>query len=91
MARFGMTIYTKIGYLFLALSLCISACQGGGDEPEPITPVLAFPGAEGGGSLTNGGRGGVVIHVTTLEDSRDKETGQPTVGTLRRCCNRTLP
>ena len=79
-----MTIYTKIGYLFLALSLCISACQGGGDEPEPITPVLAFPGAEGGGSLTNGGRGGVVIHVTTLEDSRDKETGQPTVGTLRR-------
>ena len=84
MARFGMTIYTKIGYLFLALSLCLSACKGGGDEPEPITPVLAFPGAEGGGSLTNGGRGGVVIHVTTLEDSRDKETGQPTVGTLRR-------
>ena len=79
-----MTIYTKIGYLFLALSLSLSACKGGGDEPEPITPVLAFPGAEGGGSLTNGGRGGVVIHVTTLEDSRDKETGQPTVGTLRR-------
>lgn len=39
----------------------------------------AFPGAEGGGMYTTGGRGGKVIHVTTLEDDAQGKTA----GSLR--------
>lgn len=64
----------------------------GGGTPDPDTPTVvdfglplaneddgvmrAFPGAEGGGMYTTGGRGGKVYHVTKLTDDN-------TVGTLR--------
>lgn len=41
-------------------------------------PIKAFPGAEGGGAYTPGGRGGTVYVVTSLEDEGP--------GTLREAC-----
>jgi len=47
----------------------------------------AFPGAEGGGMYTSGGRGGKVYYVNSLEDTMtgDKATQE---GTLRWCLER---
>lgn len=47
---------------------------------DDMNTLLAFPGAEGFGRITTGGRGGKVYHVTTLEDG-DQE------GTLRYAVN----
>jgi len=44
----------------------------------PQAPIPAFPGAEGGGMYSFGGRGGRVFVVTSLEDSGS--------GTLREAC-----
>lgn len=47
--------------------------------------VDAFPGAEGAGRYTTGGRGGVVYHVNSLEDDGAKK------GTLRYAVNQKGP
>ena len=47
-------------------------------------PVPAFPGAEGFGRYTSGGRGGKIIHVTTLADNEEP-------GSLRYACTSKGP
>ena len=60
--------------IMLAVSACMFAQSG-------KTP--AFPGAEGFGRYTTGGRGGAVYHVTSLDDD---PTNAP-AGTFRHACN----
>jgi len=70
---------SRILLLILPLCLCLS-CKGGASDPDqPAKGTLAFPGAQGGGAYTEGGRSANVFAVTTLEDA----ALNPPVGSLR--------
>src|ERR1700740_906431 len=55
----------KISAVFVLLCFL---CQAMGLASEPASIIPAFPGAEGFGANTPGGRGGRVIAVTNLSD-----------------------
>ena len=73
----------------LTLLLCLTASAQFSSAP-------AFPGAEGYGRYTTGGRGGTIYHVTRLDDYCDNsdysptyQTENPIPGTLRYAVNQS--
>jgi len=76
------TIYRYRVYALDAANNLSGAATSIHFNAQPTIP--AFPGAEGGGAYSKGGRGGTVYHVTSL-------LGDTSAGTLRACVNATGP
>ncbi len=66
----------------LLFSFLTVLCALVGSAVETIDKLEAFPGAEGYGRYTTGGRGGKVYHVTTLEDNSNP-------GSFRWACSQS--
>jgi formylglycine-generating enzyme required for sulfatase activity len=67
----------------LALALCATGwLNSDGSAPDKYLP--AFPGAEGFGAFTPGGRGGKVLFVTSLEDYDATKGEAPIPGSFRK-------
>jgi hypothetical protein len=69
----------------LLLTAAVAACPAllAGETPPAASQLPAFPGAEGFGAATAGGRGGKVLLVTKLDDSGP--------GSLRAACEAEGP
>jgi len=97
-ATYVFKVRSRVGEADSPYSEAVTAVTGRNDVPVPSpeyetfmipayedahAEALAFPGAEGGGMYTTGGRGGKVIHVTNLNDSG--------AGSLRAALNEKGP
>ncbi len=80
-----MRLYKLLILFFFVLMLILLSI---GDVFGQLIP--AFPGAEGYGAFTPGGRGGKVLIVTTLEDY-DPAVDDPIPGSLRRAVDTKGP
>src|ERR1041385_4391747 len=75
------------GQFFSFLMVC--CLIRGSPAAEKYLP--AFPGAEGFGAFTPGGRGGKVLFVTTLEDYDSSKGERAIVGSLRHAMEARRP
>ena len=73
-----------ITLLCMAFLLLMSGTARSEDE------IPAFPGAEGFGMYTTGGRGEAVYHVTTLEDGSQEGTFRWDQIIIHRVCPKAL-
>jgi hypothetical protein len=66
---FGMRSKLKIWTSLLLLLVGLNSCAQSLNPDQSLSKPLAFPGADGFGKYTTGGRGGEVIIVSNLNDS----------------------
>lgn len=78
-----LAVFTSISvaFSFLGIQPLDASGQAEGDKIFTGASIIAFPGAEGGGAYTSGGRGGDVYIVTTLKDYAVND--KPVEGSLR--------